>query len=469
LSQDDDPLISVITVNFNGKSFLKNLFNSILNLNYPAEKIQMIMVDNNSTDGSVEFVRKEFPWVEIIPLEENRGYAGGNNEGFRHSKGEYIALINNDCIVDKDWLSEMLSIFKQPDDYLNAGAVGSKVVFYYSYLPFQLITSGIGRNKNKDRKEARRLGVRISDLKVINGKSNKNIPGTLDKNVKYLDGFYSEELDRNGDIYRWTKDNAILAIPFADHDKDLKLSFKASSYISPNSLQIVLGEEIIKDVKLSRRPKTIKMQIPKKLFINCRDIINSCGIKVNKSFYSMDRGIESIDEGQYNNIEEIFGLSGSSCMIDRKMLEDTGYFNESFFTYYEDIDLFWRARLKGWKNFFTPKSVARHFHCGTGKEWSYDFTYYVIRNRLLMIFRCGWPVLFIKCYLAFIVSGLVHILYYLMALLRGARHKRIDIPVRIRLFFELFYLLPVNLIGRIKIRKSRRVKDKIIKSWMRDF
>jgi len=469
LSQDDDPLISVITVNFNGKSFLKNLFNSILNLNYPTEKIQMIMVDNNSTDGSVEFVRKEFPWVEVIPLKENRGYAGGNNEGFRHSKGRYIALINNDCIVDRDWLTEMLSIFKQPADYLNAGAVGSKVVFYYSYLPFQLITSGIGQYKNKERKETRRLGVRISDLKVINGKRSNIASGTLDENVKYLDGFYSEELDRNGNIYRWTKDNAILAVPVADSDEELKLSFKASSYISPNSLQIVLGEEIIKDIKLSRRPATIKVQIPKKLFIHCRDIINSCGIKVNKSFYSTDRGIGSIDEGQYNQIEEIFGLSGSSCMIDRKMLDDAGYFNESFFTYYEDIDLFWRARLKGWKNFFTPKSVARHFHCGTDKEWSYNFTYYVIRNRLLMIFRCGWPVLFIRCYLAFIVSGLIHILYYLMALLRGARQKRIDIPVRIRVFFELFYLLPVNLIGRIKIRKSRRVKDKIIKSWMRDF
>jgi len=469
LSQDDDPLISIITVNFNGKSFLRNLFNSILNLNYPAEKIQMIMVDNNSADGSVEFVRKEFPWVEVIPLEENRGYAGGNNEGFRHSKGRYIALINNDCIVDKDWLSEMLYIFKQSGDDLKVGAVGSKVVFYYSYLPLQLITSGIGQGKSKDGEESRRLGVRISDLKVINGGINRNMPGSMDKNIKYLDGFYSAEPDSDGNSCRWTKDSAILALPVINPDKELELRFKAASYISPNSLQIVLGEEIIRDIKLSRRLKTIKVKIPKKLFIHCRDIINSCGIKINKSFYSTDRGIESIDEGQYNQVEEIFGLSGSSCMIDREMLEDAGYFDESFFTYYEDIDLFWRARLKGWKNFFTPKSLARHFHCGTGKEWSYDFTYHVIRNRLLMIFKCGWPLLFIRCYLVFVVSGLIHILYYLFALLRGVRQQWIDIPVRIRVFWELFYLLPVNLMKRIRIRSSSRVKDKIIKSWMRDF
>ncbi|HEY4696129.1 MAG TPA: glycosyltransferase, partial [Candidatus Hydromicrobium sp.] len=87
MAQDDEPLISIIAVNFNGKIFLKNLFNSILSIDYPSEKIQIIMVDNNSTDGSVDFVREEFPQVEIITLAKNKGYAGGNNEGFNRSKG----------------------------------------------------------------------------------------------------------------------------------------------------------------------------------------------------------------------------------------------------------------------------------------------------------------------------------------------------------------------------------------------
>ncbi len=470
MSEDDDPLISIITVNFNGKLFLKNLFNSIISLNYSADKIQIIMVDNGSTDGSVEFVKKEFPWVEVIALGENRGYAGGNNEGFRHSKGRYIALINNDCIVEKDWLSEMLSIFKQSTGDSKIGAVGSKVVFYYSYLPFQIITRCTGQSENKNSKKSRRLGVKICDLTIINdGNGAVDYNNPLENNIKYLDGFYPAESDSNGRSYHWTQDNAILAIPVANTERDMELQFKAATYISPNNLQVVVGEEIVKDVKLSKRLKTIKIKIPKKYFINCKDIINSCGVKINKSFYSRDRGMESIDEGQYNRVEEVFGLSGSSIMLDREMLEETGYFDESFFTYYEDIDLFWRARLAGWKNFFAPGSVARHFHCGTGREWSYDFTYYVIRNRLLMIFKCGWPLLFIRCYLTFVVSGLIHILYYLSGLLKGMRQKRVDIPARIRVFFELFYLLPKNLTGRIKIRTDHRIQDKIIKSWIRNF
>ncbi|MEA2016407.1 MAG: glycosyltransferase family 2 protein [Actinomycetota bacterium] len=469
MSQDDDPLISIITVNFNGRPFLKNLFDSVASLSYPAEKIQMIMVDNNSTDGSVEFTRKEFPWVEVVTLGENRGYAGGNNEGFRHSKGRYITLINNDCIVERDWLAEMLSIFKQSTKDSKIGAVGSRVVFYYSYLPLQLIAGSIRQKESGNNGKLKRLGAGISDLSVSHGGRDEGYDEGINKSVKYMDGFHPAESDRKGDVWRWTKGDAILAIPAANPDRDIEIKFKVRSRISPNNLQFVLGDEILRDIKISEKVKTVKIKIPKNLFFHCRDIINSCGVKVNNLFYSMDRGFESIDEGQYDRVEEIFGASGSSCMLDRRMIEETGFFDDSFFTYYEDIDLFWRARLAGWKNFFTPKSVARHFHCGTDKEWSYNFTYHVIRNRLLMIFKCGWPLLFIKCYLAFVVSGLIHILYYLFNLLRGDRHKRIDIPVRIRVFFEFFYLLPKNMVRRIKIRAGRKGKDKIIKSWMRSF
>lgn len=469
MAQDDDPLISIITVNFNGRIYLKNLFDSILRLDYPSEKIQIIMVDNNSTDGSVEFVRKEFPRVEIIALDENKGYSGGNNEGFKHSKGKYIVLVNNDCAVEKEWLREMLSIFRQSADNSGIGAVGSKVVFYYPYLPLQLIAASKNQKEVKSSDEVRRLGVKISDLCVTSSGSDSRARDIINKSVKYPDGFYPEESGRDGVIYRWSKGNAVLAIPIGDLSRSIELQFKASSYISPNNLRIVIGEEILEDIKLSGKPRIVKTKIPKRYFIYRKDIINSCGIKVNRSFYSRDRGFESFDEGQYNRVEEIFGLSGSSVMMDRRMLEDIGCFDEKFFTYYEDIDLFWRSRLAGWKNFFTPKSVVRHFHCGTGKEWSYDFTYHVLRNRLLMIFKCGWPLLFIRSYLAFIFSGIISILYYLAGLLKGAKQRRIDIPIRIRIFFELFYMLPRYLIKRIKIRNNNRVQDRIIKSWIRSF
>ena len=140
MAQDDDPLISILTVNWNGKRYLDDLFSSIFSLNYPMEKLQVLMVDNNSSDDSVKYVKEKFPAVEIVELDENRGYAGGNNEGFKRAKGKYIALINNDCVADPDWLGEMLDIFNRSTDEAKIGAVGPKVVFYWYYLPLQIIS-----------------------------------------------------------------------------------------------------------------------------------------------------------------------------------------------------------------------------------------------------------------------------------------------------------------------------------------
>ncbi len=465
MAQDDDPLISVITVNFNGKSFLKDLFDSILNLDYPQEKLQIIMVDNNSTDGSAKFVRDSFPQVEIIKSKENKGYAGGNNIGLQASRGRFIALINNDAVVDKNWLSEMLLIFRQTDN-TKIGAVGPKVLFYHPYIPLQIRSNNSSQKESGTGSGSRRLGVKISDIRAIDDNISND---GFDNNIKYLDGFYPPEPDGDEGICYWSRGDAILAVPILDQDKDIELQFKVSTCLSPNKLQFVIGGEILENFKIYKKQKKIRLKIPKELFTNKKDIINSCAIKINKSFYSMDRGYLSFDDGQYGRIEEVFGLSGSSFLMDRKMLEDVGYFDEGFFTYYEDIDFFWRSRLRGWKNYFTPNSIVRHHHCGTGKEWSLSFTYHVLRNRLLMVYKNGWPLLFLKCYAAFIVSSIIHALYYIASLLKGGRPVRIDIPIRFKILFQSLYMFPKYFSSRIRIRKGRKISDINIKNWIRDF
>ena len=67
MAQDDDPLISILTVNWNGKRYLDDLFNSIFSLNYPKKKLQVLMVDNNSSDDSVKYVKK-FCKKWVVPL-----------------------------------------------------------------------------------------------------------------------------------------------------------------------------------------------------------------------------------------------------------------------------------------------------------------------------------------------------------------------------------------------------------------
>jgi len=96
-------------------------------LNYPQDRIEILMVDNGSTDDSAGFVRKAFPHVKIIQNSKNRGFAEANNQAARQAGGEYIAFLNNDTKVDSQWLIELLKpIYKSRE----TAASGSKVLSF---------------------------------------------------------------------------------------------------------------------------------------------------------------------------------------------------------------------------------------------------------------------------------------------------------------------------------------------------
>lgn len=125
----DYPLVSVIILNYNGlknlNGILEECVKSALNTEYP--NFELLFVDNASTDRSIEFVKKNFgrnPILRIIQNEKNFGFAGGINVGIKKAKGEYIALLNNDTIVDTQWLKELVKVMQQP----RVGAAQSKLL-----------------------------------------------------------------------------------------------------------------------------------------------------------------------------------------------------------------------------------------------------------------------------------------------------------------------------------------------------
>lgn len=108
LAIDSTPFISIIVLNYNGKSFLKECFSSLRLINYPKSEYEVILVDNGSIDGSIEYARNNFPWVRVVALNQNFGFGGGNNKGIRFAKGDYIVFLNNDTQVTKNWLSKLV-------------------------------------------------------------------------------------------------------------------------------------------------------------------------------------------------------------------------------------------------------------------------------------------------------------------------------------------------------------------------
>ncbi|MHB8084677.1 MAG: glycosyltransferase family 2 protein [Dehalococcoidia bacterium] len=102
------PGISIIVVNYNGRQLLPICLGSVETLDYPREKLQVIMVDNASTDDSVPYVQKAFPYVKVLMLDKNYGFCRPNNEGVRAASGQYLVFLNNDTEVSRDWLKEMI-------------------------------------------------------------------------------------------------------------------------------------------------------------------------------------------------------------------------------------------------------------------------------------------------------------------------------------------------------------------------
>ncbi|MBW6518675.1 MAG: glycosyltransferase family 2 protein [ANME-2 cluster archaeon] len=118
------PLVSVVIVNYNGMRFLENCLSSLLLQTYPL--FEIILVDNGSNDGSVDFVLNAFPSVTIICNNENLGFAKGNNIGIKSANGMLIASLNNDTVVTPRWIEKLvLSIISHE----NIGMCASKMLF----------------------------------------------------------------------------------------------------------------------------------------------------------------------------------------------------------------------------------------------------------------------------------------------------------------------------------------------------
>ncbi len=118
------PLVSVIVVNYNGKAFLEKCLASLEAQTYP--RFETILVDNGSTDGSVEQATERHPNVRAIRNGRNTGFAKANNIGILAAKGALIATLNNDAAAEPRWLEALVEAMMSDDA---VGMCASKMVF----------------------------------------------------------------------------------------------------------------------------------------------------------------------------------------------------------------------------------------------------------------------------------------------------------------------------------------------------
>ena len=111
-----ESLISIIVLNYNAGNLLLDCDESIKKSSY--ENIEILVVDNISSDGSQIKCKKKFPDIKLIQNEKNLGYCGGNNVGIKEAKGEFIVILNPDTIVESNWINELLIAQKEFGDAL---------------------------------------------------------------------------------------------------------------------------------------------------------------------------------------------------------------------------------------------------------------------------------------------------------------------------------------------------------------
>lgn len=108
--------VYLVVVNWNGKDFIEECLESLQRQTHPVE---IIVVDNGSTDGSKELIEKKYPKIHLIDEDRNHGFAGGVNIGIKYAmskKADAIALFNNDAVADKNWLDQLVNTLKKDVD-----------------------------------------------------------------------------------------------------------------------------------------------------------------------------------------------------------------------------------------------------------------------------------------------------------------------------------------------------------------
>jgi len=119
------PLITTVILNWNGKEYLQSCIRSVKEQTYP--NLEIILIDNASTDGSIEMVKSIFHDLQVIVNPKNLGYGGGNNQGIRAARGKYIFILNNDTELEEECMKQLWQSIEMDQ---RIGATTPKILLY---------------------------------------------------------------------------------------------------------------------------------------------------------------------------------------------------------------------------------------------------------------------------------------------------------------------------------------------------
>jgi GT2 family glycosyltransferase len=428
------PTVTIVIANYNGRAHLERGLTAVAALDYPRDRYRVIVVDDASKDGSAAFVAERFPGVDVIRLPHNVGFAAATNQGFARSRTDFVVALNNDTVVSPSWLGELIQpALADP----TVGLCTGKLLF------------------PRDR-----LRVRIARADF-----REPVPPPR---AAWLDG-EPTKVERVGFPNPLFLELG-LAVDPGQRPRDVLFSVDALPG-TPYDVWIGGGDSrrfVVTSEGVLRAPIDADAAI--------RPVVQNAGLVVFRDGRGRDRGAVAgpgfhyyqDDLGQFDRAEEVFAGCGASLLARSAALADVGPFDERFFAYYEDVDLSWRARLRGWKVIYAPRAVVRHAHRGTTGGWSDAFVYYTERNRLMLLVKLA-PA---ERVLEQLGNALARAGWTSLAAARRAARGRDPSQTwagpRWAGLVSLTRQLPGLLASRARIQARRRVGRADIDRWLRD-
>ncbi len=437
-----------MVVNHNGGELTLSCLASLRESGWPPEALDVVMVDNGSTDGVAERVATELPGVRVLDAGANLGFAGGCNLALADLGGvDYVALLNNDAQVEPGWLAPLVDAL---DGDLTVGAANAKILFADRFLDVH-VTSGTSRRGLGDR---RPLGVRVSGATV----AGKDAWGRM----QLVSGFWGLEHGVDGEpTFEWTNGEARLRVPVGGHEGAPACELRLAADTERTVVLVSGGQRT--EHRVGPAPRWYPVALDGEPF----DVLNNAGSVLLADGHGADRGYLERDEGQFDQVEEIFAWCGAAVLLSRRYLDEVGRFEDRFFLYYEDFDLSWRGRAEGWRYLYVPGSVVRHVHSASSVEGSRLFQHYDERNRLLTLTRNAPAPLALR---EAARHPLITASYARRDIVVALVHRRPPttetVRRRLRAYGAYLRLLPEALSGRRRLGARGRLGQDELAGWM---
>jgi GT2 family glycosyltransferase len=441
------PRVGVVIVNHDGAEVTRRCLDMLEASDWPSEALDVVVVDNGSHDGLAVQLEAGLRRARVIRLARNEGFAAAVNVGLRELDGlPYVALLNNDAFVSPDWLRPLVDALERDS---TAGAACPKILLAGRFAALDIDV----RPHVRGRGDHRLLGVRVEGVRV-NGRERRD-------DVRYAAGFHGPER-RGARGYQWTADHARLYVP---------LDSAASSAL----VEVLMSSDFPKTVTLSSAASRATASVSEvsgwagvAASALGADLVNSAGSLVLESGYGADRGYLEPDDGRLDRPTEVFGWSGCAALLRREYLDDIGTFDERLFLYYEDFDLAWRGRARGWRCLYVPTSVVHHSHGVTARRTPWLAEYCKERNRLVVHTKNAPRRVLYGAYSdALRALGLHVVRDVISRALHGERPHVGYVTLRSAALTGFAARLPGALLARRDLRDRQTIEDEALIAWVR--